>query len=298
MMRGFAILLLLSSAAHANGLKSRDHTTERNGVKLALTERWKPGQETKWKQNGKVILLVHGATWSSKCTFDAVPGYSLMDALAEDGWDVWAVDLHGYGASGKNEDDWTEATHAASDLDTATDFIRAYRWIERIHLFGYQWGAQSAALFAEQKPGKVARLALFGMRWQLYDKSAPPASPSRNNSAQAAMLKPDDGDLDPQMVRKRAEVCALNDVTSPNGALRDLGRASPSQPKRIDVPTLLIQGERDGDDETLGDRINYFKAIPVRHKSFVIVPGVGKHAPIERSRSRFVRALVDFLDAN
>jgi pimeloyl-ACP methyl ester carboxylesterase len=298
MMNVASILILSATLAHAGALKSRDHTTERGGVKLALIEKWKPGNESKWKANGKVILLVHGATWSSKCTFDAVPGYSMMDALAEDGWDVWALDLHGYGASGKNEDDWTEATHAAGDLDTAADFIRAYRWVEKIHVFGYQWGAQAAALFAEQKPNKVSRLALFGMRWQLYDKGSSPASPSRNNSAQQAMLKPDDGDLDQPMVKKRAEVCALHDVTSPNGALRDLGKPSPSQPKRLDVPTLLIQGERDGEDDVLNDRIAYFKAIPIRHKSFVIVPGVGKHAPIERSRARFVRALLDFLDAN
>jgi pimeloyl-ACP methyl ester carboxylesterase len=101
-------VLLVSGAAHAK-LKSKEHTTERGGLKLALTERWKAGEESKWKTNGKVVLLVHGATWSSRCTFDTAPGYSLMDALAEDGWDVWAVDLHGYGASGRTELDWTEA---------------------------------------------------------------------------------------------------------------------------------------------------------------------------------------------
>src|SRR5687767_7710741 len=99
-MRLALLFCLLGTVAHAGGLKSRQHTAERAGVHLALHEKWRPGEEGKWKKNGKVVLLVHGGTWSSKCTFDPLASYSLMDALAEQGFDVWAVDLHGYGASG------------------------------------------------------------------------------------------------------------------------------------------------------------------------------------------------------
>src|SRR4051812_25950382 len=91
-----AALVAVPAAARADrGLKSRESETERAGVKIALYEKWNPTEEKNWKANGKVILLVHGATWSSRCTFDSVEGYSLMDTLAEQGWDVWALDIHG-----------------------------------------------------------------------------------------------------------------------------------------------------------------------------------------------------------
>jgi pimeloyl-ACP methyl ester carboxylesterase len=293
-----AIAVLLSAtAAQAGHVKSRDHTTERNGLKLALYEKWKTGEESKWKANGKVALLVHGATWSSYCTFDTVPGYSMMDALAEDGWDVWAVDLHNYGASGKTDADWTEAASAMNDVDTAADYIRALRWTDKVAVFGYQWGAQVAALFAEAHANKVARLALFGMRYKLYDQTPVPKDPMRKNSFSSALLKPEDGDLDPAIVKKRAEACSLHDVSSPNGALKDLGKASGSNPKRLQAPVLLLQGEHDGDAEALSDRLDYFKALATKSKWFVVLAGLGRYAPLERGHQRFEKALLDFLDA-
>ncbi len=289
--------LVVPSLAHGGHVKSRDHTTERNGLKLALYEKWKTGEEGKWKTNGKVVLLVHGATWSSYCTFDTLPGYSLMDALAEDGWDVWAVDLHNYGASGKTDADWTEAASAANDLDTAADYIRALRWVDKVDVFGYQWGAQVAALFAEAHANKVARVALFGMRYKLYEPTNVPKEPSRKNSFSSALLKPEDGDLDPAVVKRRAEACSLHDVASPNGALKDLGKGSSANPKKLSMPVLLLQGERDTDGEVLSDRLDYFKALGTKAKWFVVLAGLGRYAPLERGHARFEKALLDFLDA-
>src|SRR6185295_16601583 len=47
-----------------------------------------------------VLILVHGSSNSSRSTFDlTVPGagrYSVMDAFAEWGYDVWTLDHEGY----------------------------------------------------------------------------------------------------------------------------------------------------------------------------------------------------------
>lgn len=43
---------------------------------------------------------MHGATYPSSVTFDfPIDGKSMMDLLAEQGFDVFAVDLLGYGKS-------------------------------------------------------------------------------------------------------------------------------------------------------------------------------------------------------
>lgn len=283
----------------AREIKTRELIAEREGLKLKLYEKWRAGAEEGWKQNGKVVLLVHGATWASKCTFDPDPehGYSMMEVLADAGYDVFAVDLHGYGRSERTDSDWTDAVSAAKDVEAAVEFIRALRWVERVHLFGYQWGAQPAALYALQKPQKVARLALLGMRYRLVEKTgALPVSPIRTLGQQAALLKPEDGELDPEFVRRRAQVCRLEASQAPNGAVRDLYKASSVDPAKLRVPTLIIQGERDGNPDQFKDRVQFFGELASPAKWYTYLPGLGKYAPIERSHARFDQALLSFYD--
>ena len=280
-------------------IKTRELMAEREGLKLKLYEKWRVGNEDNWKQNGKVILLVHGATWASRCTFDPDPdhGYSMMEMLADAGYDVFAVNLHGYGRSERSDIDWTDAQSAAKDVEAAVEFIRALRWVERVHLFGYQWGAQPAALFASQKPHKVGRLAVLGMRYRLTDKAGNvPPGPLRTLGQQASLLKPEDGDLDPEFVRRRAQLCRGESASAPNGALLDLTKPSPVDPAKIKVPTLVLQGERDGSMEVVADRMQFFQQLGSPGKWFTFLPGVGKYAPIERTRSKFDQTLLSFLD--
>jgi pimeloyl-ACP methyl ester carboxylesterase len=289
-------LLALAGVARANGhLKSHEHTTERAGLNISIYEKWLPGEEQKWRQNGKVVLLVHGATWSSHCTFDPVENYSLMDTLAEQGWDVWAVDLHGYGKSGKTERDWTESPSASEDIDAAVDYISALRWVQQVHVLGYQWGAQPAGIFAMKKPKKIGKLILFGMRYNSTEPHKDPTEQYRSNSGKE-MLRPDDGDLDPEFVHRRGPMCIKSDPKSPNGALRDLARQSFVDPAQVKAPTLMIQGQKDGDDALLQDRIDFFKQLASHTKAFSILGGLGKYANFEKKRSRFEAAVLNFLE--
>jgi pimeloyl-ACP methyl ester carboxylesterase len=288
-------LAALSSPAAARQTKSHEHQVERAGMQLSLFEKWVPGEEGKWRTNGKVILLVHGATWSSHCTFDPAEGYSLMDALADDGYDVFAIDLHGYGKSGKTERDWTESPSAADDVDAAADYIRALRWIEKIDVLGYQWGSQPAGIFAMKHPNKVGKLVMFGMRYNSTEQVSDPQTQYRSNRANAT-LKPEDGDLDPDFVRRRASICIKFDAQSPNGALRDLARQSFVDPARVKVPTLLIMGDRDADPTVSQDRLDFFAKLGSHNKWFTQVSGLGKYANIEKGRARFEAAIEAFLD--
>ncbi|MSP63537.1 MAG: alpha/beta fold hydrolase [Myxococcales bacterium] len=294
----FVLAIAAPGGARANGrvIKSHEHEAERAGIKIAIYEKWATGEETKWRNNGKVILLVHGATWSSRCTFDPVANFSLMDTLAEAGYDVFALDLHGYGKSGKSERDWTESPSAAEDIDAAVDYIRAFRWVEKVHVFGYQWGAQAAGIFGMKKPNKIGKLVLFGMRHTTIERSGEPAGPFRLNGASNAMMKPDDGDLDPEFVRRRSQVCLAADPQSPNGALRDLARASFVDPLKLRAPTLMIMGDKDMEPAVLEDRIGFFKNLVAKNKWFIVVPGLGKFAPVERGRAKFEASLLAFLD--
>ena len=49
---------------------------------------------------GKILLFVHGATYPAESAFDLkLNGLSWMDYIARRGYDVYLVDLRGYGRS-------------------------------------------------------------------------------------------------------------------------------------------------------------------------------------------------------
>src|SRR3954447_12721602 len=48
----------------------------------------------------KILLYVHGATYPSETAFDLpIDGASMMDLIGARGYDVWLVDVRGYGRS-------------------------------------------------------------------------------------------------------------------------------------------------------------------------------------------------------
>src|SRR5580704_8589175 len=105
-----AIVPAANSSPDANAIRGEAHYVMRDGLRIYLWEKHKAGLEGTYATSGKVALLVHGGTWSGRPLFDLqIRDYSLMDFLAENGYDVWAIDLHGYGRSDKTDKDWTDS---------------------------------------------------------------------------------------------------------------------------------------------------------------------------------------------
>lgn len=142
-------------------------------------------------QTGRVVLFVHGATVPSVPAFDlAYKDYGWMDALARAGFDVWSMDMSGYGASGRPMMDdpcnvnpqqqeiiikhplaapcaphypvmFKTVTSDWSEIDSAVDFIRHQTGVEKLNLVGWSAGGPRAGGYAAQHPEKVARLMLY-----------------------------------------------------------------------------------------------------------------------------------------
>ncbi|MEL7003834.1 MAG: alpha/beta hydrolase, partial [Bacteroidota bacterium] len=71
------------------------NTVESDGHPIAVWEKSLESAE-------EAVLLVHGRTWSAVPDFDLQAEgekLSLMDALVEEGYAVYAIDLRGYGAT-------------------------------------------------------------------------------------------------------------------------------------------------------------------------------------------------------
>ena len=131
----------------------------------------------------RILLYVHGATYPSETAFDLpLGGYSWMDYLACRGFDVYLVDVRGYGASSRPpEMNVPAAEHppivntdvAVRDVAAAIEHIRARRAVERIALLGWSWGTTIMASYTAQHPDKVNRLVLYAPLWV---RSPPPAA--------------------------------------------------------------------------------------------------------------------------
>jgi pimeloyl-ACP methyl ester carboxylesterase len=123
----------------------------------------------------RTLLLMHGATFSSGSLFDVpMGGASFMDQLAIAGFDVYAVDVRGYGGSTWPPDmegavdpstQPVRIETAICDLGRAIDHILEYRKLDQLNLVAMSWGGSVAGAYAATNNGKIKRLALIAPLW-------------------------------------------------------------------------------------------------------------------------------------
>jgi pimeloyl-ACP methyl ester carboxylesterase len=152
-----AFVLMLASFAQAQKAKSvkgivgKEHYVSSNGLKVYLWEKYHKDYAKTFKQSKKIVLLVHGGTWTGRPDFDLqIRDYSLMDFLAKNGYDVWAIDIHGYGKSEKTDKDWSDTASAANDIGSAVDYIALANGVEKISILGWSWGTQTTGLLHDE----------------------------------------------------------------------------------------------------------------------------------------------------
>lgn len=154
----------------------------------------------------RVVLFVHGAGTPAEVAFD-VPyeDYSWMAYLADAGFDVFSVDMSGYGRSVRPpaENDpcnlapdaqkaWIPSLIPApcaptvqgglttiasdwNDVGAAVDYVRALRHVERVDMVAWSLGGPRAGGYAAQHPEKVNRLVLLAPAYNRASAAGPPS---------------------------------------------------------------------------------------------------------------------------
>ncbi|MDF0699141.1 alpha/beta hydrolase [Rhizobium sp. MC63] len=166
---------LASSAFDAGEIVFDEHYVDSgtDGIKLYL--RNKRRRDHKAFLAEKTIVMVHGATFSSGSLYD-VPfnGISFIDFLAYQGFDVFAVDVRGYGKSTRPPEMQAEpdlnpplvATDTGvADFATAVDFVLRLRGLNAVNVFAMSWGGTVAGAYAARNGDKVVKLALLAPQW-------------------------------------------------------------------------------------------------------------------------------------
>ncbi len=279
----------------------------------------------------KILLYVHGTSQAAEATFDlALEGVSWMDYLAGHGWDVWLVDLRGYGRSTRPPEMSAPAeAHppvvttdvALRDFGAAVTFIRTRRNVAAISLMGWSWGTVIVGAYAARNGAEVRRLVLNAPAWLRPAPTAPLAplgayqtwtvEQARANLQTGAPAQKRKGLMqdawfaawkaaalatDPEGARRNPPV-----VRSPNGAPADsraywqAGRPY-YDPGLITAPTLVVHGEWDG-LLPLGMAEAVFARLSRAPSKRLVEIGEGTHLlMLERNRMQLFHEVQLFLD--
>src|SRR5205823_2954057 len=148
----------------------------------------------------------------------------------------------------------------ADDLAAATDYIGSKRGVRSLLTYGISSGALRAALFAQQHPERVSRLALDAFVWT--GEGAPTLAERRKKLPEflARKRRPIDRAFvrsifardhpecaEARVVEAFADAILALDDSMPNGTYIDMCSKLPVvDPARITMPTLVMRGQYDG----------------------------------------------------
>lgn len=162
------LVLILSqfTNAHAKNISTNEYYVPHQGQQLHLKQK-----KSVTGPAAKVVVLVNPLSIPTLKAFD-VPGYSLMDALAAQGFDVWGLDFTGQGTSSypavmQKTPSPTgifplDAQQAVTELDTAIRFISQQTGKQSVSIIGWSWGAVVGAMYSIAHPKRVDHLVLYG----------------------------------------------------------------------------------------------------------------------------------------
>ena len=282
----------------------------------------------------KTVLFVHGATYPAETAFDLkLDGMSWMDYIARQGYDVYLLDVRGYGQSTRppamdrpaaESAPFATTEEAMKDVDAAVDFIRKRRGVDRVNLLAWSWGTAIMQWYTSLNSQKVEKLVLYAPVWIRQTASLVQAGPGpipayRSVSMEQAKTRWLTGvaankqadlippgwfeawaaatvDSDPVGAKQNPPV-----LRAPNGVVADglryWGKGEiPWKPEDIKVPVLLIKAEWDQDTPSYMAQNLFPKLTGAPYKRYVEL-GEGTHTIImEKNRMNLFREVQLFLD--
>jgi len=330
----FAAAIAMTSAHAQTQLVSEDIMVKSPDAGIEIFVRNKrPANMTAFRPE-RTVVYVHGATYPSSTAFDLkLDGLSWMEYIASRGYDVYLLDLRGYGKSTRPKEmsekpetnpPIVRGDTAVKDIGTVVDFVLARRNIPRVNLLGWSWGTALMATYTTQNNAKVERLVLYAPSWIRQTASLVQAGPGptpayRTVSRDSALGRwmtgvPEDkkatlipaGWFDAWAEATWAtdsEGAKMNPpvLRAPNGVVQDgldfFGAGKPYyDPGKITVPTLLVLGEWDRDTPPYMAQTLFPLLTNSPGKRFVML-AEGTHTIVmEKNRMKLFEAVQSFLD--
>jgi pimeloyl-ACP methyl ester carboxylesterase len=232
----------------------------------------------------RTVVFVHGATYPAETAFDlALGGVSWMEFIARRGFDVYLLDVRGYGRSTRpsamdapaaDNPPFADTATARRDVDAVVEHIRRDRSIGRVILIGWSWGCAIMGSYAVEHPEKVEKLVQFATGWlretpsptdqggELGAWRAVTRAAARERWLNGVPADKREGLIPPGWFDTWADATFATDpagatqtppvLRAPNGVVRDgreywaVGRPL-YDPASITAPTMIAVGEWDHD---------------------------------------------------
>ena len=301
------------------------------GIELYVRNK-RPADMTAFRPE-RTLVFVHGSTYPATTSFDLkLDGVSWMESIAARGYDVYLLDLRGYGKSTrpKEMDDKPEAsapivrgTTAVKDISAVVDLILARRGIPRLNLMGWSWGTTLMATYTTQNSGKVERLVLYAPAWirTTPSLSRPPGPLGSYRMVAREQAKtrwltgvPEDKKaalIPAGWFEAWADATFATDpvgakmsppvLRAPNGVQQDgdefFSAGKPYyDPAKITVPTLLVHAEWDRDTPAYMAQTLFPLLVNAPGKRYVQLPEGTHTIMMEKNRLMLFEAVQAFLD--
>ena len=334
----FMVLMLAGCAAGGGAPGTTQLVTEEFRVPsepgIEIYVRNKRSADMTRFDGSRIVLYVHGATYPSSPAFDLkLNGVSWMEYIARHGYDVYLLDIRGYGYSTRppqmdrppqESPPFATIEDSVRDVAAVVEFIRKRRGVDKITLLGWSAGTRTMAWYTAQNNDKVEKLVLYAPGWIRKTASLVQAGPGplgsyrsvRMDQARARWLtgvpKEKQADLIPKgWFEAWAEATLATDsvgarqnppvLRAPNGVIADGDRywnkgIMPFKAADIRVPVLLIKGEWDQDTPAYMAQELFAALVNAPYKRYVEL-GEGTHTIImEKNRMNLFREVQLFLD--
>ena len=306
-----------------------------SGVNLYMRHKNLSG--TRATTGDKILLFVHGATYPAETAFDLpIEGMSMMDLFVSRGYDVYLVDVRGYGGSSrpvemsqpmKDNRPIVRTTDAARDLGAAVDYILKKHNVPKINVMGWSWGTSIAGMYASEHSDKVNRLVLYAPMWIFRSDTVLATGPQASgvaglgayrlvsrDSAKDRWLKDVPAgkrdDLIPPGVFERwadatwatdPEAAKTGMLRAPSGVIEDvmsywMAGKATYDPGKISVPTFLVHAEWDADLPSYQAHALFALLKNAPYKRFVELSEGTHTVMLEKNRMQFFREIAGFLD--
>lgn len=289
------------------------------------------GRERTVPKDGKVVLLLHGATVPGFVAFDLDHEQcSLMRSLARAGWDTFTLDFEGYGLSTRplvldapaafpESRAPIHSEVAVHNVERVVEFIRTLRGVTQVHLLGWSLGAsQEAPRYTLRHPEQVAKLVLFAPAYKHlgFAEGARARADTLETKDKVSYTRPTvegwyqfgakEEFLVPGAFEAFRGAMLASDpkagelggmFRAPAGRLVDLFRANPQfDAAKITVPTLVIRGALDT-WSTREDSQLLTSELGSAVKQYVDIPNASHFVQYEKANGQFFKAVKDFLEA-
>jgi pimeloyl-ACP methyl ester carboxylesterase len=282
----------------------------------------------------RTLLFVHGSTYPAHTTFDLpLGGQSWMEAIAAHGYDVYCLDIRGYGRSTRpaamNEKPQANppvvrTADAVKDVEAVLGFILKRRELSRINLMGWSWGCTIMATATTRNPDKVARLTLYAPPFIRTTPSMLNAGPgplgayrtvtreqARTRWLSGVPEEKKDTQIPAGWFEQWTAATWATDpigaaqnppvIRAPNGTVADtaeywLAGKMYYDPAKITVPTLVAIGEWDNDTPPYMAQALFPLLVNSPGRRMVMLPEATHSMMLEKNRRMLFRTVQGFLD--